>query len=80
MRIGNDYIMDSRKIADRLEKDYPNPPLFLDSPLTQQVSNMYGKFAEPMRPAWMPLVAQNLLNPSSKEYFEYESPLMLIFP
>lgn len=65
----NEYLMDSRKIAARLEKDYQTPTLQLDSPLLPMVEEILPTILEPMRPIWMPLIPSNLLNPSSAEYF-----------
>lgn len=64
------YIMDSKAIAERLEKDHPSPPLHLDSPILSKVAEIIPKATTPMAGIWMPLVPENLLNPRSKEYFE----------
>jgi len=69
VQIGSDYIMDSRNIAARLEKDHPTPSLHLDSPLLPVVYEIIPSILDPIRANWMPLVPQNLLNPRSAEYF-----------
>lgn len=64
------YTMDSRKIADELEKQYPEPSLHLDSPLLPRVEagvlNMFG----PLRPVMLPLIPRTRLNAAAVEYFE----------
>jgi glutathione S-transferase len=64
------YIMESKSIAARLEKDHPTPPLLLDSPLLGKVEALLPKATGPLVGVWMPAVSTNLLNPSSKEFFE----------
>ena len=64
------YIMDSAKIAEELEKLYPDPPLYLDSPILKQLLEYSPKAIGPLRPEMMPKVCYNLLNPRSVEYFE----------
>ncbi|KAK0112609.1 hypothetical protein ONS95_014352 [Cadophora gregata] len=63
------YIMDSKPIAERLEKDYPIPSLYLDSPIIQEIYPAVGAIAKPLRAVWLPRVPVNLLNPRSSEYF-----------
>lgn len=61
--------MDSKPIAERLEKDYPSPSLHLDSPILEEVYPAIGKIAMPLRAVWLPRVPVNLLNERSSEYF-----------
>ncbi|PVH71792.1 hypothetical protein DL98DRAFT_520881 [Cadophora sp. DSE1049] len=63
------YIMDSKPIAERLEKDYPTPSLHLDSPIIQEIYPAIGAIARPLRAVWLPRVPVNLLNERSSEYF-----------
>ncbi|KAK0124742.1 hypothetical protein ONS96_008624 [Cadophora gregata f. sp. sojae] len=63
------HIMDSKPIAERLEKDYPIPSLHLDSPIIQEIYPAVGAIAKPLRAVWLPRVPVNLLNPRSSEYF-----------
>ena len=71
MKFGeNDYVMDSKNIANRLEREHPSPSLHLDSPLLKQVEEMTPKVLMPFRGVWIPLVPRNLLNERSREYFE----------
>jgi hypothetical protein len=62
--------MESKAIATRLEKDYPTPPLHLDSIILKQVEELVSRIHEPTRGIWMPQVPTKLLNERSKEYFE----------
>lgn len=61
--------MDSRKIADELEKRHPTPSLHLDNPIIQQVVDVLPKIFEPLRPHLIPKVPRVLLNKSSADYF-----------
>ena len=61
--------MDSRKIADVLEKEYPSPPLHLDSPILKKVQELGPQCVEPLRPVFVPRVPRSVLNPPSVEYF-----------
>lgn len=63
------YIMDSRKIAHELEKQYPKPSLHLDSPKLPRVEELYSKFLRPLLAVVLPLVPGNLLREPSAEYF-----------
>lgn len=65
------YIMDSKPIAQRLERDYPSPSLNLDSPILPEVERLLQpKVMMPLRGVWMPRVPPNLLSERSSEYFE----------
>jgi hypothetical protein len=66
----DDYLMDSKNIANRLERDHPSPSMHLDSPLLKNVEDLMPNIVMPMRGIWMPLVPRNLLNECSREYFE----------
>ena len=66
------YLMDSRKIAGRLEKDHPSPSLRLDDSILAEVEKNLAKCKLPLRAVWLPQVPDNLLNPPSKDYF-YET-------
>lgn len=63
------YVMDSRKIADRLEKDHPLPSFKLDDPAFSEVLQYLPKISEALRGIWMPKVPAKLLNDRSAEYF-----------
>lgn len=61
--------MESRKIAEALEKIKPSPSLHLDSPYQARVEKILPDFANSIRPIFMPLVPKTFLNPRSQEYF-----------
>ena len=61
--------MDSRKIADVLEKEYPSPPLHLDSPILKKVEELVPGCIMSLGPVFMPRIPQFVLNPPSAEYF-----------
>lgn len=61
--------MDSKKIAQRLEKDQPVPSLKLDDPVLPEVERLFRKIMGPLVAVWLPHVPYNLLNEPSKEYF-----------
>ena len=62
--------MDSRKIADELEKQHPEPSLHLDSPLLPKVEAGVLNMAAPLRPVMLPLIPRTRLNAVAVEYFE----------
>lgn len=70
IRLGDKYIMDSRKIADALEQAHPSPSLHLDSPILQKVEELMPGCIMPIAPAFLPLVPRFRLSPASAEYFE----------
>lgn len=61
--------MDSKKIAARLEKDHPEPPLHLDSPILEEVMKLGNKIMSPIKAITNAGVYRNLLPERSKEYF-----------
>jgi len=64
------FVMDSRKIATKLEEMFPSPSVHLDSPTLERVEKVMPKLLDAIRPIFAPLVPQLLLNPRSKAYFE----------
>ena len=68
-RIGDRYIMDSLKIATEFEKQYPSPPLHVDSPLVSKVQSIVSGGIGSLRPVIMPRVPDKLLNQSSRDYW-----------
>lgn len=70
IRISDKYVMDSRKIADVLEKEYPSPPLHLDSPIVKKVEELAPQCITTLGPVFLPRVPRCVLNPPSVEYFE----------
>jgi hypothetical protein len=61
--------MDSKPIADRLEREHPSPSLHLDSPILTEVMDILPKIDRPLAAATRPLVPVNLLNERSSEFF-----------
>ncbi|OCL06103.1 hypothetical protein AOQ84DRAFT_390428 [Glonium stellatum] len=71
MRIdSNTYVMDSAKIAVELEKRYPSPSVYLDSPIVSQAQQVVTNIQKALTPNLIPKAPGNLLNERSKEYFE----------
>lgn len=70
IRISDKYVMDSRKIADVLEKEQPSPSLHLDSSILKKVEGLAPQCIMPLGPVFMPRIPRLLLNPRSAEYFE----------
>ena len=67
--ISGKYIMDSRKIADALEKEYPSPSLHLDSPILKKVEELVPECIGTLLPVILPRVPRVVLSPRSAEYF-----------
>ncbi|PMD12331.1 hypothetical protein NA56DRAFT_652562 [Hyaloscypha hepaticicola] len=65
----NTYIMDSKAIALRLEKDYPSPSMHLNSPILPEVEKVVPSINAALRGVWCPKVPPQLLNEPSREYF-----------
>jgi glutathione S-transferase len=63
------YIMDSRKIADALEKLKPEPSFRLDSGYVEQIQDAVLDAWKALAPIALPRVADILLNPPSADYF-----------
>jgi hypothetical protein len=62
--------MESKVIAQRIEKERPSPSLHLDSPILARVEQLLPKSVGGLRAVWMPKIPEALLNPPSAEYFE----------
>jgi glutathione S-transferase len=67
-----EYIMDSRKIAEALEKAYPSPGLHLDSPYLIKLEGIMPELVGTIRGVYYPLVPQRLLSEASRPYW-YET-------
>lgn len=62
--------MQSRAIAEELEKQFPNTPsLHLDAPVLKEVEDTLANLFDGLRPVIIPR-APRLLNPPSEEYFQ----------
>ncbi len=64
------FVMDSRPIADELEKLQPEPSLRLDNGFTDRAQGAVGKTIGPLLPEILPKVPKVLLNEASVGYFE----------
>jgi len=64
-----EYVMDSRKIATRLEELYPTPSLHLDSPYQAKIESAMNKIMTHVEPIFLPLVPKNILNEASNPYW-----------
>ncbi|KAI1350758.1 putative glutathione S-transferase [Xylaria sp. FL0043] len=64
------YIMDSKLIAEELEKQHPTPSLHLDSPLVERYrEHLIAAFTEALRPIFILAVPNRLLKPVNHEYW-----------
>ncbi|GJC88881.1 glutathione S-transferase-like protein ustS [Colletotrichum liriopes] len=63
------YVMNSAKIIERIEVDYPEPSLQLNSEVLQQVYDLVKKTFDALRPVLLPLAPRDILSKRSAEYF-----------
>ncbi|GAB0134117.1 hypothetical protein EsDP_00002502 [Epichloe bromicola] len=63
------WIMDSRQIADAIEKRHPEPSVHLDSPYLTKVGDVLSKIIEHIRPMCFSRIPVNLLNEASVQYW-----------
>jgi glutathione S-transferase len=61
--------MGSRAIAAVLEKEFPSPPLYLDSPILPKVEALMPKIMLHLPPVYIPRVPRDILNERSISYF-----------
>ena len=61
-------LMDSRKIAEELEKLHPEPSLHIDNGYTDRTQKLLGNIFAHLRFIAIPLVPVKYLNPPSQEY------------
>ncbi|KAI8628957.1 thioredoxin-like protein [Xylariaceae sp. FL1651] len=64
------YIMDSWKIAQALEEQYPSPSLHLDSPLRQKSLDILSEAQKCLRPIYMVQVPKRLLKEYNYAYWK----------
>lgn len=62
--------MESKAIARALEKRFPEPSLYLDSPALAQVEAQMPKLWTPLIPLLINALPSRLLNPVSRRYYE----------
>ncbi|KAH8881180.1 hypothetical protein GQ53DRAFT_735884 [Thozetella sp. PMI_491] len=67
---GEEYVMDSTKIAARLEADYPNPPIQLDTPYFARFKPPYIAAMTAIRSDYIYLVFTRVLADESLPYFK----------
>ena len=63
------YVMDSYKIADIIERKYPEPSLPLNTPTQLRFREILIKLMEELTPIYVPGVAQNILGDASLDFF-----------
>ncbi|CAG7561360.1 unnamed protein product [Fusarium equiseti] len=66
------YIMDSDKILERIEKDYPEPSVHKDSPVLPKLFAIMPKIMGALRPVYFTHVPGRILNEKSQPYW-YET-------
>ncbi|KAF2233519.1 putative glutathione S-transferase [Viridothelium virens] len=66
----NKAIMDSKAIAEEIEKRYPTPTLPIDTPTREKLGENFKVVAGSLVPELVARVPRVLLNPTSREYFE----------
>ncbi|CAM1504384.1 Fc.00g019750.m01.CDS01 [Cosmosporella sp. VM-42] len=66
------YVMDSRKIVNRIEKEYPEPSVHLDSPVLAKLEATMPGIMGALRPIYFLAVPRNILNEGSLNYW-YET-------
>ncbi|KAK3985071.1 hypothetical protein QBC44DRAFT_335751 [Cladorrhinum sp. PSN332] len=64
-----EYVMDSRKIATRLEELYPSPSLHLDSPYQAKIETAMQRIMSHLGNFFMPLVPKRILNEASHPHW-----------
>lgn len=63
------WVMDSRAIAVTLEKEFPSPPLHLDSPFLPKMEALVPKIMLALATVCLPRVPRDVLNERSIYYF-----------
>lgn len=63
------FVMDSRKIADALEKHQPEPSMHLDSGYVDRAQEAVSKQLYGLVAIGMPRIPEQILNPASQGYF-----------
>lgn len=61
--------MDSRKIADYIEQQHPQPPLHLDSGYLTKIEALWPRYMAAFFPIFIPLLPKRILNDASLEYW-----------
>lgn len=63
------YVMDSYKIADLLEEQYPEPSLPLNTPTQSRFRDIMIELMSQLRPIYIPRIAQRVLGSESLDFF-----------
>jgi glutathione S-transferase len=74
------YIVDSRKIADYIERQIPIPSLHLDSPYLEKVEHLWSQYMKAITPIFIPLVPKRILNAESIGYWYTSRPGLIGMP
>ncbi|KAI3318486.1 thioredoxin-like protein [Xylariaceae sp. AK1471] len=64
------YIMDSKIIAQEIEKQYPSPSIHYDSPIRQKFFDILTNAFIELRPVFIPLVPKRLLKEVNHAYWQ----------
>ena len=60
-------MLDSRKIANYIEQQHPQPPLHLDSSYLAKVEDIWSQYMSAFYPIFIPQVPKRILNDASLE-------------
>ncbi|KAK1987061.1 hypothetical protein LZ30DRAFT_703512 [Colletotrichum cereale] len=63
------YVMNSAKIIKRIEADYPEPSLYLDSEVLQQMYDLLSETFKSLGPVLFVIAPRDILNKRSADYF-----------
>lgn len=61
--------MDSRKIAEYIEEQHPQPSLHLDSSIVEQVESLWGRYMRSIMPIFLNQVPKRILADASLDYW-----------
>ncbi|KAJ6044811.1 uncharacterized protein N7446_003005 [Penicillium canescens] len=62
-------VMDSRKIADYIEKEHPQPSMHLDSSYLPKVEELWSAYMRAICPIFLAWVPRDILNDASLEFW-----------
>ncbi|CAI7678909.1 unnamed protein product [Penicillium pancosmium] len=74
------YIVDSRKIANHIERQFPLPSLHLDSVYLDKVERIFSRYMKAIEPIFIPLVPKRILNTESVDYWYTSRPALVGMP
>ncbi|KAM5355337.1 hypothetical protein ACJ41O_001983 [Fusarium nematophilum] len=74
------YLMDSRKIVERVEKEHPEPSVHLDSPVLARLEEIMPRLMPPLRPVYFTTVPERLLSEESVGYWHETRSKMVGMP